>query len=73
MDAKPCLDLKNDPLLNPTQAAQMSGINRYTLERMARTRLRPGDQDRGTLEVSTERSRSLDRIKSEDENMKPDR
>ena len=41
MDAKPCLNLNNNPLLRPLQAAQMLGINRYTLERMAREQYVP--------------------------------
>jgi excisionase family DNA binding protein len=40
MEAKPCQSLI-EPLLKPIQAAELLGINRYTLERMARDRSLP--------------------------------
>jgi hypothetical protein len=36
MEAKPRWNLVNDPLLRPIQAAHLLGINRHSLERMAR-------------------------------------
>ncbi len=42
MDAKPCLNLVNDPLLRPIIAARILGISRSTLQHMARERRVPG-------------------------------
>jgi excisionase family DNA binding protein len=42
MEANPCSNPVNDPLLNPIQAAHFLGISRATVERMARGRKVPG-------------------------------